>query len=34
MEEIVNAETNGTDGDKAATRIISWHNVQTEVHDH
>jgi twitching motility two-component system response regulator PilG len=31
--ELVNAETDGMDGEKAATRIISWQNVQTEVQD-
>ena len=31
--ELVNAETDGMDGEKAATRIISWKNVQTEVQD-
>ena len=29
--ELVNAETGAMDGEKAATRIISWKNVQTEV---
>jgi twitching motility two-component system response regulator PilG len=31
--ELVNAEADGMDGEKAATRIISWKNVQTEVQD-
>jgi twitching motility two-component system response regulator PilG len=31
--ELVNAEADGMDGEKAATRIISWQNVQTEVQD-
>jgi twitching motility two-component system response regulator PilG len=31
--ELVNAEVEGMDGEKAATRIISWQNVQTEVQD-
>ena len=31
--ELVNAEADGIDGEKAATRIISWKNVQTEVQD-
>ena len=31
--ELINAETDGMDGEKAATRIISWKNVQTEVQD-
>ena len=31
--ELVNAETDGMDGEKAATKIISWKNVQTEVQD-
>ena len=31
--ELVNAEADGMDGEKAATRIISWKNVKTEVQD-
>ena len=31
--ELVNAETSDLDGEKAATRIISWKNVSTEVQD-
>ncbi len=31
--ELVNAEAEGLDGEKAATRIISWQNVNTEVQD-
>ena len=31
--ELVNAETSDLDGEKAATRIISWKNVKTEVQD-
>ena len=31
--ELVNAETGSLDGEKAATRIISWQNVKTEVQD-
>ena len=31
--ELVNAEADGMDGEKAATKIISWRNVQTEIHD-
>jgi twitching motility two-component system response regulator PilG len=31
--ELVNAESDGLDGEKAATRIISWQNVQAEVKD-
>ncbi len=31
--ELVNAEADGMDGEKAATRIISWQNVQAEVKD-
>ena len=31
--ELVNAEADGMDGEKAATRIISWRNVQTEIQD-
>ena len=31
--ELVNAEADGMDGEKAATQIISWRNVQTEIHD-
>ena len=33
MGELVNAETDGMDGEKAATRIISWQNVEAEVQD-
>ena len=29
--ELVNAEVNGMDGERAATRIISWQNAQAEV---
>jgi len=31
--ELINAEADGLDGEKAATRIISWQNVNTEVQD-
>ena len=31
--ELVNAAADGMDGERAATRIISWQNVQTEVQD-
>ena len=31
--ELVDAETDGMNGEKAATRIIAWKNVQTEVQD-
>jgi twitching motility two-component system response regulator PilG len=31
--ELINAEADGMDGEKAATWIISWHNVQAEVED-
>ena len=31
--ELVNAEADGMDGEKAATRIISWKNAQAEVQD-
>ena len=33
LGELVNAKTDGLDGEKAATRIISWQNVQTEIQD-
>jgi twitching motility two-component system response regulator PilG len=31
--ELINAETEGIEGEKAATRIISWKNTETEVKD-